>query len=227
MSLLPPTLLPFLSRISLTDNALWGDWYSHKDGDRTLVSHGLEPRNDAGLRHSAGEVARSQHHAPLGTGFLGLAQLRDRLLDALGGGAGNDGIVGEAGLIQLGAHARQDLKALSVGDVYRLAGRSQDYEATDTSAGQVDGVGGLRGDVDGGGGGIVVGGRFGGEKGRDLRLRWFAAEGGECQRTLQAASAFLVILELPMKVRGCGASGACSRASSLRCRVLSSVLTGT
>lgn len=63
---------------------------------------------------------------------------------------------------------REQLLPLRVRDVHRLARRAEDDEAADAAAGEVEAVRGLRLEVEGCGGGAVVGGGAGDEEGRDL-----------------------------------------------------------
>jgi hypothetical protein len=129
----------------------------HHDGDGTLVGDGCEPLDDAFLCARAGKVSRHQAETPLRAGVLCALELLDGVLDALRGGAGNDGVVLEAGLVVGLAHARENLEALLVGQVNGLASAAEHDESLDAGLGQVDGVSGLRLYVDGRCDGIVSG----------------------------------------------------------------------
>lgn len=110
----------------------------HQDRDGALFSDGGKPLNDALLRAGAREEARDETQPPLSAGLLGALELGNALLDVLRGGAGDDGVVFEAGAVEGLPHAGQDLGALLVRQVDGLARAAEDDEPLDARLGQVD-----------------------------------------------------------------------------------------
>lgn len=128
----------------------------HHDGNWATVSDDLKPFHNPLLRDGTGKVAGCETETPLCAGLLGLLELLYGSLDILGGRASNDGVVLEARLVEGLALGGQNLEALLVGEVDGLAGATEDDEPANAALGEVDGVLGLRGGVEGGGGGVVV-----------------------------------------------------------------------
>lgn len=139
----------------------------HHDGNRALVSHGCEPPDNALLRRHSSIVSWSKTQSPLRTRLLSILELLDRLLDAVGRCASNDGVVLEPLLLQTRLDPAQNLMTIPGVQVDRLARAAEDDKAPDAVLGQVHGVGGLRLNVYRRGDRVVVGGLLGGEKGRD------------------------------------------------------------
>lgn len=115
----------------------------HHDGNWALVRNMREPLDNALLRARSCEVSWDEHEAPLRAGLFGAFELIYDLLDVLGGGAGDDGVVFEACVLEGLADGGEDRETLGVAEVDGFAGAAEDHEAFDAGLCEVEGVCGL------------------------------------------------------------------------------------
>lgn len=139
----------------------------HHDRNRTLVSHGCEPSDNALLSRHHSIISRHQAQSPLRTRPMSILELLNRLLDTVGCRARDDRIVLEASLLKTGLDAAQHSMTISRVQVNRLSCAAEDNQTLDAVLGQEHSVGNLRVNVDGRRNEVKVGGLLGGEEGRD------------------------------------------------------------
>jgi len=137
----------------------------HHDRHRRRIGDGGIPRHKPLLADHRRKIPRRQHQSPLAPRLLRLLQRLYRLGDALRRRPRDERVVLEPGFLQLLSQVRQEGRALRIGDHDRFAGRAEHDETADAAFGEVDGVLGLGGEVEGRGECVVVRSGGGDEEG--------------------------------------------------------------
>src|SRR6266536_2438928 len=144
-----------------------GERHIHHNRNGTQIRNSSKPPYNPLLRARPGKIPRRQTQPPLTSSLLCTLQLLNHLFNVLRGCTRNNRIIRVPRIIVYFPDTRQNLKSFFVCEMDSFSCRAKDYEASDARFGEVDGMCGLRCEVDRCSSGVVVGGFAGDEEGWD------------------------------------------------------------